>query len=80
MRHSYPKLHSIKWKGQFDSMPSDLNAQTVLETAKKEELTGVIIIGTTRKDGIFMASSYSDDTKSLYLCEKFKSVLLNMHD
>lgn len=79
MKTSYPKLHSIKWRGELQSMVSDLNTNTVIEAARNQELTGVIIIGTTRKDGIFMASSYSDDTKSLYLCEKFKKVLLDMH-
>jgi hypothetical protein len=76
MRYSYPKLHSIKWKGKFDSLPSDINADNVLERAKG--IKSVVLVGIDRNNELYIVSSLKSDAESIYLLNKAHSIILGM--
>jgi hypothetical protein len=76
MRYSYPKLHSIKWKGRFDSLHDNLDADNVLESAKG--IKSVVLVGVDREGALYIASSLKSDADSVYLLSKAHNVILNM--
>ena len=76
MRYSYPKLHSIKWKGRFDSLHDNLDVDNVLESAKG--IKSVVLVGVDREGALYIASSLKSDADSVYLLSKAHNVILSM--
>lgn len=58
----------------------DLNAERTLENLKSEGLKGFIIAGYTEDGNEFFSSTYADSTEVLWLIERFKKFLMELHD
>ena len=66
MRVSYPKLHSIRWKGldnvEFLDVPTteDIDPVNVLMAAINVKLTSVVLFGYTQEGETYLATSQGD--------------------
>lgn len=86
MKVSYPKLHSIKWKGHENVkiLPGltslKIDPQRVLIAALNERLDEVIVLGTCRDGEPYIATSMANESDVIYACERAKHKLMQIID
>lgn len=86
MKSSYPKLHSLKMKNEYnveklDIVTSvDLNPNDVLLAAINNGMDKVIVIGYDKNGEEYFASSYADGPNVAWLCNRMIHMLMKIAD